>query len=164
MKQQHKPLKHWVESKLVVYSDGGCDPNPGIGGWGCIIIEKKNSHITKLSGGNPKTTNNAMEMKAGLEALRYIVNNYGRGTPVTIYSDSTYLVKGMNEWIVGWKKRGWTRRGKPLKNASIWKELDYYNQMLITNWQWIKGHSGNIWNDGCDNLATEAIAQIKKTS
>ena len=143
-----------LDGALVIYTDGACSGNPGPGGWGVVMYHGKRTK--ELSGGHPATTNNRMEMQAVIEALRAIKPGFGGKT--VLFSDSTYVLKGLQEWLPGWKKRGWkTAAKKPVKNADLWKELDALNQERSIDWRWVKGHAGDVGNERADTLATEAV-------
>lgn len=134
----------------LVWTDGACDPNPGIGGWGALIrvgdIERT------LCGGTFNTTNNRMEMQAAIEALREIPV----GAQVVLASDSRYLVDGMTKWVKAWHRRKWiTKDKKPVKNKMLWQQLDKLNRDRNVRWEWVKGHSGHRENDIADQLACE---------
>lgn len=137
---------------VELYTDGACSGNPGPGGWGCILRFKGTEK--ELSGGEPATTNNRMEMKAviaGLEALK-------RSCTVAVYTDSQYVQKGISEWIWGWKKRGWkTADNKPVKNADLWQELDALARNHKVTWHWVKGHAGHPENERADELARQGL-------
>ena len=147
-----------VDPTIRIWSDGACSGNPGPGGWGTIIF--RNGSYQEYSGFQPKTTNNIMEMTGALEGIRHTPE----GSQLVITTDSQYLVKGMTEWIEGWKKKKWKRAdGKPVLNKSIWIELDAEAKLRDIQWQWIKGHNGHLQNERCDELAREAINDgIKK--
>ena len=137
---------------VVMYTDGACSGNPGPGGWGAVLISGK--HRKELNGGERETTNNRMEMMAvirGAEVLK-------RGCSVDVYTDSTYVMKGMTEWITDWKKRGWrTAAKKPVKNVDLWQRLDAALERHEVNWFWVKGHSGVPGNERADELARQGI-------
>jgi ribonuclease HI len=142
-----------VGDKLVeIFTDGACKGNPGPGGWGVLMrygeVEKE------LCGGEANTTNNRMEMLAvisGLEALK-------KSTKVRIVLDSQYVQKGMNEWIHGWKARGWKTAAKqPVKNVDLWQRLDLAVARHEVQWQWVKGHAGHEGNERADQLANKGI-------
>ena len=137
---------------VELYTDGACSGNPGPGGWGCILRFKGTEK--ELSGGEPATTNNRMEMKAviaGLEALK-------RSCTVAVYTDSQYVQKGISEWIWSWKKRGWkTADNKPVKNADLWQELDALARNHKVTWHWVKGHAGHPENERADELARQGL-------
>lgn len=144
--------------KITIYTDGACKGNPGPGGWGAIMLY--NDHERELSGFEADTTNNRMEMKAVIEGLKALSEK----CEVTIYTDSTYVMKGMQEWLPGWRARGWkTASKKPVKNKDLWIELDEQVNKHKTSWQWVKGHNGDPMNERADALAVaasiEAIAE-----
>ena len=138
--------------KVTMYTDGACSGNPGPGGWGVILtsagVEKE------MFGGEPETTNNRMEMMAviaGAEALK-------QNCAVSIYTDSTYVMKGMTEWVAGWKKRGWKTASKqPVKNVDLWQRLEKALEPHEVSWNWVKGHSGDAGNERADELARMGI-------
>ena len=138
--------------KVVMYTDGACSGNPGPGGWGTVLMS--GNHRKELFGGDAETTNNRMEMMAvirGGEALK-------RGCEVDIYTDSTYVMKGMTEWLEGWKKRGWrTASRKAVKNVDLWQRLEKALDHHKVNWYWVKGHSGVPENERADELARLGI-------
>jgi ribonuclease HI len=139
-------------SEVVLYTDGACSGNPGPGGWGAVLIF--GSHRRELSGGHPATTNNRMELQAVIEGVAALK----RRVPVVVYTDSTYVMKGMTEWITAWKARGWRTASKqPVKNADLWRRLDEVLSGHEVRWQWVKGHSGDPENERADELARNAI-------
>lgn len=144
------------EEHVIIYTDGGCDPNPGVGGWGVVMAYK--GHTRELSGGEADTTNNRMEMTAAIRALEALK----RPCSVVISTDSEYLQKGVTAWMPGWKKRNWKRKGGPVKNLDLWQRLDELIQPHEVRWQWVRGHAGNPLNERCDELAGAAIARIKR--
>jgi len=138
---------------IYIWSDGACSGNPGPGGWGTVI--QQNDEYSELSGSKDKTTNNIMEMTGALEGIRKTLE----GSSIVLTSDSQYLVKGMTEWIKGWKKRGWKKAdGKSVLNKEIWLELDKEASQRTIKWKWVKGHAGHEQNERCDELAREAIS------
>jgi len=145
----HEPSN---QTPIQIWSDGACSGNPGPGGWGTIIL--RNGEYRELSGYIPKTTNNIMEMTGALEGIRQTPV----GCQLIITSDSQYLVKGMTQWIKGWKRKNWKKAdGKAVLNKSIWMELDKEASLRRVEWQWIKGHAGHVENERCDELARDAI-------
>ena len=145
--------------QVEIFTDGACKGNPGPGGWGAILrckgVEKT------LHGGEPHTTNNRMELLAAIEAL----NALREPCEVTLTTDSEYLRKGITEWIVNWKKRGWrTAAREPVKNADLWQRLDEAVQRHIIQWRWVKGHSGHRENELADELANLGIAELGRTT
>ena len=142
--------------KIVIYTDGGCRGNPGIGGWGVWLCYK--DHDKKLKGAELNTTNNKMELTASIRALQALKSN---DITVDLYTDSKYVIQGINEWIEGWKAKGWkTANKKPVKNIDLWKELDALNQKFSVTWYWVKGHSDDPGNDMADLLANQAMDEI----
>jgi len=137
------------EVKLV--TDGACSGNPGPGGWGALLIYKGRER--ELSGGETPTTNNRMELMAvisGLEALK-------RPCPVCIVTDSQYVMKGITEWLAGWKRKGWmTAAKKPVKNEDLWRRLDAALAPHAVRWEWVRGHAGHPENERADALARAA--------
>lgn len=137
---------------VVLYTDGACSGNPGPGGWGALLIW--GDHRKELSGGEAETTNNRMELRAVIEGLRTL----RRRVPVTVYTDSTYVMKGVTEWMAGWKARGWkTAAKKPVKNRDLWEDLDAALVGHKVKWRWVKGHAGDPGNERADALARAAI-------
>ncbi len=139
------------EAPVVIYTDGGCEPNPGTGGWGAVLIY--GDRIKELSGGAPDTTNNRMEMTAAIEALSALK----RPCRIVLYTDSEYVKKGITEWIASWKKKKWIRRSGPVKNVDLWQRLDALVEKHQVEWRWVRGHTGNTYNERCDELAAAAI-------
>ena len=140
---------------LEIYTDGACSGNPGVGGWGAIIINN-NSSLKYLSGGSFDTTNNQMELKATIEALKCL----SEASIINLYTDSQYVKKGIEEWIINWKKNGWqTSSKKQVKNKSLWIELEKEIARHRINWCWVKGHSGNKFNEEADSLARKFIEE-----
>ena len=135
-----------------MYTDGACSGNPGPGGWGTVLLAGE--HRKELSGGEPETTNNRMEMMAvimGAEALK-------RGCSVDIYTDSTYVMKGVTEWLSGWKQNGWrTAARQPVKNVDLWQRLEKALDRHEVKWFWVRGHSGIPGNERADELARQGI-------
>jgi ribonuclease HI len=143
------------QDKIVIYTDGACSGNPGKGGWGAILMFKE--HEKKISGGLKETTNNQMEIRAVIEALKTIK----KPNEIIINTDSKYVMDGITKWINGWKKNGWrTADRKPVKNSELWQELDEEVGKHRIEWRWVKGHSGNKYNDIADELARDGIAKI----
>ncbi|AFZ09768.1 Ribonuclease H [Oscillatoria nigro-viridis PCC 7112] len=134
-----------------LYTDGACSGNPGPGGWGAVVcFADGNCH--ELGGGDPQTTNNRMEMQAAVAALEFFANS-GQSEPVTVYTDSEYVKNGITKWIQGWKNKGWkTSTGKEVVNQDLWHLLDKLNSRQI-KWEHVRGHSGDFYNDRCDEIA-----------
>ena len=146
---------------LFAYTDGACSGNPGPGGWGVLMIARENAEVVKtreLSGGEPLTTNNRMELMAAISALEAL----SRGTAITIVTDSAYVKNGVTEWIHGWKRNGWKTSGRdPVKNADLWQRLDAAQARHKVIWKWIKGHAGHAENEKADELARAGMAPYK---
>ncbi len=141
-------------SKIEIYTDGACLGNPGPGGWGAILLYKE--HRKELSGKENDSTNNRMELKAVIEALRALKKE----SQLTIYTDSKYVMDGITKWIFSWKKNNWkTANRKPIKNIDLWQELDKEVIRHKIEWIWVKGHSGNHYNELVDKLARNAAEQ-----
>lgn len=141
---------------VIIYTDGACRGNPGVGGWGVILSYKGKEK--ELCGGDKDTTNNRMELMAAIQALEALT----KPCPVRLYSDSSYVLKGITEWMPNWKKRGWKTAAKhPVKNVDLWQRLDAAIAQHDIEWQWVKGHSGNKGNDRADALANLGIDSLK---
>jgi ribonuclease HI len=137
---------------VIIYTDGACSGNPGPGGWGSVLMYR--GHRRELSGGEADTTNNRMEMMAVIQALETLK----RPCNITLHTDSTYVMKGMTQWLEGWKKRNWrTAAKKPVKNVELWQRLETAIAPHTVKWVWVKGHSGVLENERADQLATSAI-------
>ena len=142
---------------VVIYSDGACSGNPGPGGWGAVMIS--GAHVKEICGGEPGTTNNRMELMAAIQALEALK----KPCKVELHTDSTYVMKGISEWIFGWKKRGWkTADGKPVKNDDLWRRLDTARARQDVSWNWVKGHAGHELNERADALARKGLEQARK--
>ncbi len=141
---------------VEIYTDGGCNPNPGVGGWAAILMYK--DHVKELSGNAPKSTNNRMEMTAAIEALSAL----RRPCKVRLHTDSEYLKRGITEWMPAWKRKNWMRGNKPVKNQDLWMRLDELVNYHKVEWCWVRGHDGNMYNERCDELATAAIKLCKE--
>ena len=138
--------------RVEIYTDGACSGNPGPGGWGAILRYGDNEK--ELSGGEEETTNNRMELMAAIESLKALKKR----SHVDLYTDSTYVKKGIEEWIAGWKARGWkTASKKPVKNQDLWQDLDDMMQQHDVTLHWVKGHAGHPENERADQLAVNAI-------
>ncbi|MEP1230128.1 MAG: ribonuclease HI [Litorimonas sp.] len=142
------------KDSLVIYTDGACSGNPGPGGWG-VLMQFGDKEKT-LCGGEAETTNNRMELMAAICAIEAIKPGY-KGT-VTLWTDSTYVLKGITEWIHGWKRRGWVKADKkPVINKDLWQRLDTINAAHSIDWKWVKGHAGVDGNERADELARQGI-------
>ena len=143
-----------MESNITVdiYTDGACSGNPGPGGWGSVLLY--NGHRRELSGGEQQTTNNRMELMAVIQALETLK----RPCEVVLHTDSTYVMKGMTEWLEQWKRRDWrTADRKPVKNVELWQRLEQAVHRHRIDWRWVRGHSGVPENERADELARNAI-------
>ena len=147
--------------ELIAYTDGACSGNPGPGGWGVLLIAREGETILKereLSGGEPDTTNNRMELLAAITALETLE----RPSSLTIVTDSAYVKNGVTGWIHGWKRNGWrTADKKPVKNVDLWQRLDTAQARHQVAWKWIKGHAGHEENERADALARAGMAPFK---
>ena len=142
-------------SHVQIFTDGACRGNPGPGGWGALL--RFGGEEKTLFGGEQDTTNNRMELTAVIEALGALK----RPCDVTLTSDSTYVLKGIQEWMPNWKKRGWkTASKKPVKNVDLWKKLDVLIVEHKIDWKWVKGHSGHPENELADQLANQGIDEL----
>ena len=142
--------------QVVIYSDGACSGNPGPGGWGAILMAGQ--HVKEIHGGEDATTNNRMELMAAIQALETLK----KPCKVELHTDSTYVMKGISEWIFGWKKRGWkTADGKPVKNDDLWRRLDTARARQDVSWNWVKGHAGHELNERADALARKGLQEAR---
>ncbi|MGL4987176.1 MAG: ribonuclease HI [Treponemataceae bacterium] len=150
------------KKKLIVYTDGGCSGNPGSGGWGYIILDEAANTKKEGSGGERETTNNRMELFAVISALEAITQNSQWQTKeIIFYVDSQYVKDGITSWIHTWKNNGWRTASKqPVKNQDLWIELDELVQNLSIDWHWVKGHSGNQYNEYVDSLCQNEIRKF----
>jgi predicted dehydrogenase/ribonuclease HI len=146
-----------ADTKLTIYTDGGCSGNPGTGGWACVIIDGDAEKV--VSGGEPLTTNNRMELMAAINGLATVVQNPSwNKRKLRIFSDSQYVKNGITNWIITWKKNGWlTSAKKPVLNRELWEELDELCTALDVEWSWVKGHAGFKYNEMCDELCQKEI-------
>jgi ribonuclease HI len=139
----------------AIYTDGACSGNPGPGGWGSRI-EFNNGQVHELGAHEPNTTNNRMEMQAAIAALEYLrhwQSQSGQSGTVTLHTDSQYVIKGITQWIRGWKRKDWKNaQGKPVLNQDLWENLDQLNGLDV-QWQYVRGHAGNAGNERCDTIA-----------
>lgn len=146
---------------LFAFTDGACSGNPGPGGWGVLLRAVEDDTVLKereLSGGEPGTTNNRMELMAAIMALETL----GRPSTITIVTDSAYVKNGVTGWIHGWKRNGWkTADRKPVKNVELWQRLDEAQARHKVTWEWIKGHAGHPENERADALARAGMAPFK---
>jgi ribonuclease HI len=140
---------------VEIYTDGACRGNPGPGGWGALL--RYGGVERELFGADPDTTNNRMELRAAIEALKAL----SQPCQVALTTDSVYVKDGITRWLEGWKKKGWkTAARKPVKNEDLWRELDEENQRHEVEWHWVKGHSGHRENEIADELANRGIDEL----
>ena len=141
-------------NQVVIYTDGACKGNPGPGGWGVVL--QSGANVKELYGGERDTTNNRMELMAAIQALQALK----RPCSVTLFIDSLYVLKGMTEWLPGWKAKGWrTADKKPVKNVELWQKLDELvtGQGHVIDWRWVRGHNGDPGNERADELANMGV-------
>ena len=144
---------------VLIFTDGACKGNPGPGGWGAIL--RLGSQEKELWGGARETTNNRMELTAVIQALAALK----RPVIGQVYSDSQYVLKGIREWIHGWKRNGWrTSDKKPVKNVDLWQELDRLVAPHQLEWHWVKGHAGHPENERADALANRGIEELQEAA
>ena len=146
-------------SRFIVFTDGAAKGNPGPGGWGAIVVTP-DQQITELGGGSPHTTNNRMELSGAIAALQHVANQSG---PVAIYTDSTYLIQGITQWVWNWRKRGWkTAEGSDVLNRELWEQL---SQLVgarprgDVSWHWVRGHVGTPGNERADQISVAFALQ-----
>ena len=141
-----------MSTLIEIFTDGACSGNPGPGGWAAIL--RAGSHEKEISGGEPLTTNNRMEMQAAISALAAL----RQPSQVVLYTDSRYLLDGITQWLPRWKARGWkTSDNKPVKNEDLWRALDTQSQRHRVEWRWVRGHNDHVENERADALARAAI-------
>ncbi|MGM0482348.1 MAG: ribonuclease HI [Patescibacteria group bacterium] len=148
------------QREVTVFTDGSSRGNPGPGGWGAVIIflpESENEkYVVELGGGERNTTNNRMELKAVIEAIKYILENLSkdRDHRITVYTDSGYLIKGITGWIRSWERNGWIKKGgSAVKNEDLWKELGKLSKQINATWKHVRGHAGVAGNERADEIA-----------
>jgi ribonuclease HI len=146
-------------TEVEIWTDGACKGNPGPGGWGALI--RSGAHEKELSGGEPLTTNNRMELLAAIRALEALT----RPCRVTLTTDSAYVRDGITKWVHGWQRNGWrTANKKPVKNGELWQALIEATRPHRIDWRWVKGHAGHLENERADKLACAAATQFVKRS
>jgi len=144
-----------MTDKVEIFTDGACRGNPGPGGWGVLLRFKETEK--SLYGGEAETTNNRMELMAAIKGLQAIT----RPSKIILTTDSKYVMHGITEWMINWKKRGWkTANRKPVKNVDLWVQLDEEIQQHDIDWKWVKGHSGHRENEIADELANKGIDEL----
>lgn len=138
--------------KIEIYTDGACKGNPGVGGWGALLVA--GTKEKELFGGERETTNNRMELMAVIRALGALK----RPCHIVLHTDSQYVLKGITEWITGWKAKGWKTASKaPVKNVDLWQELDAAQHTHQIEWRWVRGHTGHPGNERADQLANRGV-------
>lgn len=138
---------------VEIFTDGACKGNPGPGGWGALL--RMGRHEKEMSGSDPATTNNRMEMTAAIRAL----NALTEPCEVTLHTDSRYLIDGITKWVHGWQKKGWVNASKqPVRNADLWHDLIAAAKRHQITWEWVKGHNGHVENERVDKLASDAAS------
>ena len=141
--------------KIEIFTDGACKGNPGPGGWGALLVA--GDHRKEIFGGEAATTNNRMEMTAVIEALATLK----RPCQIVLHTDSQYVLKGITEWLEGWKARGWKTAAKtPVKNVDLWQALDAAQAKHQIEWVWVRGHSGHVGNERADALANRGVESV----
>ena len=149
-----------VLREVDLFTDGACSGNPGPGGWAFILRDRKTKKELTGAGGEPDSTNNRMELKAVIEGLKSLKKR----CRVALHSDSKYVLQGLQEWMAGWKKKGWVRveggQKKPVKNVELWQELDQLVARHQISFHHVRGHSGHPENERCDVMAVEASQKI----
>ena len=141
---------------VILFTDGACKGNSGPGGWGALLVYK--GAEKELWGGDPNTTNNRMELMAAIAGLIALT----RPCSVKLVTDSQYVMKGIQEWLPNWKKRGWKTASKePVKNADLWQKLDEEVNRHQVSWQWVRGHTGHPGNERADQLANRGVDEVR---
>ncbi|GAM20844.1 hypothetical protein SAMD00019534_040190 [Acytostelium subglobosum LB1] len=147
----------------LLYTDGACRGNPGVGGWAFLVQNNPYNLGSGWSiyGSEPETTNNRMEITAVIQGLRSLSNRMGNGVRATVITDSLYVVQGITEWVGRWKNNGWrSYQGRPVKNQDLWMELDRWDYKHDVVYEWVRGHSGDEYNDNVDYWANRAINEF----
>lgn len=148
-----------MSEPIIVFTDGAAKGNPGPGGWGAIVVTP-DQRVTELGGGSPHTTNNKMELSGAIAALQHVADHEG---PVAIYTDSTYVIQGITQWVWGWRKRGWkTAQGSDVLNRDLWEQLSSLVSARArgdVDWRWVRGHVGTPGNERVDEIAVAFALQ-----
>ena len=143
--------------RVEIFTDGACKGNPGPGGWGALL--RMGRHEKELSGSDPHTTNNRMELTAAIRALEALIE----ACEVTLYTDSKYVIDGITKWVAGWKRNGWVNASKqPVRNADLWHDLIEAVRHHKVHWVWVRGHNGHTENERVDKLASDAALAAAK--
>lgn len=143
--------------KVEIFTDGACKGNPGPGGWGALL--RMGRHEKEMSGGDPATTNNRMELTAAIKALEALIEPCA----ITLHSDSKYVLDGITKWVHGWQRNGWKNASRqPVRNADLWHELIAAAKPHQVEWVWVKGHAGHAENERVDALACAAADAVAK--
>ncbi|HEY0008508.1 MAG TPA: ribonuclease HI [Tepidisphaeraceae bacterium] len=153
------PAAEAVRPQMTIYTDGACDPNPGIGGWAAILIDTEAKIKTEIAGGERESTNNRMELTAVIEALTRLPGP----SDVLLITDSEYVKNAFTQgWLANWQRRGWkTADKKPVKNQDLWQKLVVLTASHRITWKWVRGHAFDVNNNRCDELAVQARLKIK---
>ncbi len=145
-----------MSEQVEIYTDGACKGNPGVGGWGALLVFK--GVEKELWGGEADTTNNRMELTAAIRALAELK----RACEVRLVTDSQYVMQGITDWLPNWKKRGWKTAAKqPVKNADLWQQLDEQVNRHRVTWEWVRGHTGHHGNERADQLANRGVDEVR---
>jgi ribonuclease HI len=145
-----------MSDQIEIYTDGACKGNPGVGGWGALLIFK--GVKKELWGGEAETTNNRMELTAAIRALAELK----RACDVLLVTDSQYVMQGIQDWMPNWKKRGWKTAAKqPVKTADLWQQLDEQVNRHTVTWKWVRGHTGHPGNEHADQLANRGVDEVR---
>jgi ribonuclease HI len=144
------------QPQVVIYTDGGCRPNPGKGAWAAILVY--GDHRRELVGSEMETTNNRMELLAAISALEALK----KPCQVSLHTDSEYVRNGITSWIHNWKRNGWKSKSGPVKNKELWQRLDAAIRRHKVEWVWVKGHADDELNNRCDELCTAAIDELER--
>jgi ribonuclease HI len=162
-KNLYVPKELTSSNEFALFSDGGCRGNPGPGAWAAVAVDNLGETLFEISSFDQETTNNKMELKAAIEGLKNIYDYFEdlkiQKSKLFFYTDSNYVVQGLNSWRHGWKKRGWRKSdNKPVENVELWKELDVTTEKFLDlKVLWVKGHSGNPLNERCDELCNQIL-------
>lgn len=154
-----KGLSKLVKNIIEIYIDGACSGNPGKGGYGIVLLLPAGQKI-EVSEFMPSATSNQTELAAAIAALNLLPENL-EDFKIKILSDSNYVVKGITSWINEWKENNWTTKRGPVRNKPMWEKLEALTKNIDIEWSWVKGHSDNVYNNRCDELAVQAVKDEK---